>query len=240
LGGTSAKDLREHPDRFKAPLATLLGRTIASIHGIRRSGAPNGFRANGTSPWVFTLASEHPRYSGKPGESIFRVLRKYPEYRVFLEELDRDWRATSLIHADMKFDNCVSNEDGTRLSIIDWELANWGDPCWDVAGIVQCYWADWIRERAPFETIRATIAQFFTSWRESYSEHPGAGNSAIPARDLLTRTMRLAAARLVQRSWEEGHLSDPLPNSIVQMLQLSLNVFADPDRAGRELVGVEG
>ena len=47
------------------------------------------------------------------------------------------WRAETFIHNDVKWDNFLvyaraGSRRLTQMKIIDWELANFGDPAWDV------------------------------------------------------------------------------------------------------------
>lgn len=44
------------------------------------------------------------------------------------------WRPRCLVHADLKWDNCLVDQGHreARIRVIDWELSGSGDPAWDV------------------------------------------------------------------------------------------------------------
>lgn len=46
-----------------------------------------------------------------------------------------EWEANSLIHFDLKFDNILTDpyKQGSPIKLIDWEMADMGDPHWDIA-----------------------------------------------------------------------------------------------------------
>ena len=45
------------------------------------------------------------------------------------------WAPSCLVHADVKWDNCLVDDSAgaPTVRLIDWEMAGWGDPAWDVA-----------------------------------------------------------------------------------------------------------
>lgn len=47
------------------------------------------------------------------------------------------WRVRCLIHGDLKHDNILVYPDGVDIivTVIDWEMARWGDPAWDLAAL---------------------------------------------------------------------------------------------------------
>lgn len=46
------------------------------------------------------------------------------------------WRASGVVHGDLRFDNCLIDPHG-RTTFVDWECGGLGDPLWDVATILQ-------------------------------------------------------------------------------------------------------
>src|SRR5260370_34423267 len=76
------------------------------------------------------------------GPQLSASIRQSPNLQPMLSALRPLWRYDSLIHGDMKWDNClVSSRDGVELNltIVDWELADIGDGAWDVATIFKEY-----------------------------------------------------------------------------------------------------
>jgi len=235
LAGRNAADLRTNPARFQPAVASLLGRSLAAVHAVRRSDAPKAFDTRSAPPWVLSLPQSPPdpeRTIETGQRTVISILNEYPAFVPFLENLAQEWNPTTLNHGDMKFDNCIASGPSENISLqfIDWEQADWGDPCWDVAGIVQAYWADWIVKRATIETVRNAIRHFWISWREAFlTDHVD---------DLLIRSMRLSAARLIQRAWEDRRVTTHASEPVLKMLQLALNISSDPVTAARELAGL--
>ena len=102
-------------------------------------------------------------------EVTFEVM---PEFHAALDELRGEWRQDALIHGDMKWDNCVMprHDDPARaaegLKIVDWELADIGDGCWDVGAVFQAYLAHWIL------TMRIPAEQVSPDHLLDYAEFP--------------------------------------------------------------------
>jgi hypothetical protein len=226
-----ASDLSQGDARFSLDVAANLGRTLASFHrDSQEAGAAAGFAS--VAPWVYSLPEfrqdPDPEWSQAKRE-VLRIIDAYPGFKPSLEALQAEWSQTALIHGDMKFDNCIGG--GDRLRIIDWEMTGLGDPCWDSAGILQAYWFDWITEAAPLGTIRGAAREFWTHYVDALAPN---GDRT----ELLFRTVRFAAARLIQTVWEDRRDSERLSHPTLQMLQLSLNAFADPPAAASSLVGL--
>ncbi|KKL21300.1 hypothetical protein LCGC14_2446850, partial [marine sediment metagenome] len=46
-----------------------------------------------------------------------------------------------IVHGDYRLDNCILDEEGRIVAVLDWEMATLGDPLADV-GLLMMYWAD--------------------------------------------------------------------------------------------------
>jgi hypothetical protein len=126
---------------------------------------------------------------------------------------------------------------------VDWELADFGDPCWDAGCVVQAYLYLCLRpflarrreslaERlghagARADSMRAALGGF---WRQ-YS--PG------PEPAVLERVLGCAAARLVQMALEVMHgQPEPTPMAL-SLLAAGEEVLSRPLAAAR-LLGLSG
>ena len=172
------------------------------------------------------------------------------EYPVLLQRLSSEWKATTLIHFDLKYDNLlvVASPEKTTIKIIDWELAAWGDPGWDVGCIFGAYlgsWlfympimigipADWSLElaRYPIERLQPAIRTFWASYVR------GMQLSAIEANQLLFQAVKYSAARLVQTAYEAMEAASQLTTGTVGALQVGMNVMKRPGDAIRTLLGI--
>lgn len=168
-----------------------------------------------------------------------------------LLDLRRTWRPETLIHGDIRADNVlVPRDDGVepRLVLVDWELVQWGDPAWDLAGALQDLLGFWIRslpgtpglspeERAAkAETPLSRLQPLFRTLRDAYRE--AARISGEETEALLARAVELSAARLVQTAYEYGAGQDALPDSAVLALQIATNILRDPTGAAVYLYGL--
>ena len=47
--------------------------------------------------------------------------------------------AATIVHGDYRLDNCMVDESGTVVAVLDWEICTLGDPLADL-GLLQVYW----------------------------------------------------------------------------------------------------
>ena len=135
LWGTLGEDL--------AVVAAELGKTLASLHlagagAVRPAALPVARR-----PWVFDLpAGGSPDFAAahEGPRRVVTELRERADLMALVEEAGNAWSARAPIHGDIKWDNVLARREpggAWRLWLIDWELAGWGDPGWDVAGLAE-------------------------------------------------------------------------------------------------------
>jgi hypothetical protein len=226
-------------------IAELTGRALASIHAAAAGALPrldpNAFRR--ITPWALSLHQITPSF-GQPGVQLQTLLLTYPEYGQALDAMRASWRPNTVMHGDMKFDNCLLTEaDGARrLRIVDWELADLGEELWDVAGILQnyLYWSAVSTQTSgawsvamPFEKLQPAMAAFWNAWASTR----GVAEGERPAQ--LERASAFAAARLLQSVMEMLVVTPVMSGHVALMLQTSLNILRDPAAMARMIVGTE-
>lgn len=263
--GESLYEYHRRLGKFPLDAATELGKALATYHtridinqSPRNGGGQNtpqySFPRN--VPWALSIHQQiHSplnRASGGSAE-VFQILQEFTEFHQTLDALRSEWKATSLIHGDLKLENCtVFPEDGstekTRLKLVDWELADFGDPLWDAGGVFQSFLSTWIfsiptdaaatpselaaRARYPLESMQPQMRQF---WR-AYVE--GREAEAAVAREWLVLSVRYAAARMIQTVYEYMLYSAQATQSALFLLQVSLNILKNPRAAVGELLGM--
>src|SRR3546814_4342559 len=47
----------------------------------------------------------------------------------------------AIVHGDYRLDNCMTNDDGEVIAVLDWEICTLGDPLADV-GLLMVYWTE--------------------------------------------------------------------------------------------------
>lgn len=256
--GESLAELHQRLGSFPPEIGAELGGVLAACHAqpateIGRSAYRGAFL--GAVPWILSFHQQSPggfQFLSSGNTQLLGVLRQYPDFEKHLNELSADWRRDTLIHGDMKWDNCHASQsaDGTRsLRIVDWELADVGDAAWDVGAVFQAYLSHWIFsmpvqagvspdrwvESAPLrlESMQPSLRAFWEAYRTASPERA--------ARDpgLLGRSVRSAAARMIQTVYEYMHRSPQLTGNALCLLQASFNMLAQPGAAQRELLGLE-
>lgn len=132
------------------------------------------------------------------------------------------------------------------VRLIDWELADLGDPLWDVAAIFQNYLSLWAATEANGYTADASPPQVFqleqvqpsmqVFW-ERYARN--AGWSEEEAQSQLTKTMGFTALKLVHTCFESTPHAKNMQVYSARMLQLSFNILQSPEQAVSELLGLQ-
>src|SRR6185369_338454 len=105
-------------------------------------------------PWIMSVHQPSPRVlSGITGANYqaLRILQTEENLAKHLDSMRSLWQPSTLIHCDVKLDNVLVDDrdddaaDGTTdIHLIDWELAQFGDPAWDVGSALHDFLAWWI------------------------------------------------------------------------------------------------
>ncbi|HEX6169005.1 MAG TPA: hypothetical protein VFZ33_04875 [Chitinophagaceae bacterium] len=210
-----------------------------------------------TLPWMLTM---NPQYilqikNSDPNFYVFfSIIDKYPEFLASIEGLRNEWRVNSLIHGDMKWDNCIvyKDPDGTseslKLKIIDWELADLGDSSWDVGAVFQTYLSLWVMSipaagqnnpqhseqfaKYRIDDMQPAIRSFWNAYATIMSFDK---ESQIA---MLEKCSKYAAIRMIQTVYEQIHFTKQLSKNAIYLLQLSLNIIKNPSEAISALLGL--
>jgi hypothetical protein len=239
------------PDAPPTAAAEAIGGALATVHATfeddsRLADLPGGL------PWVLQVHRPRPHLlsSLSPANvETLRILQTEEEMSRHLDALAPLWVGETLIHGDVKSDNLllVETDAGIRAVLVDWELAQVGDPAWDLAGFFQDMLLIWISSMPlhtlapgtppealadqagwPLPVLQTVLRSF---WR-------GYAREASPRPERLERTVRYSGARLVQTAYELAHDADALPAHSVLCLQVASNLLADPRGARFELYGL--
>lgn len=245
----------EHHARTRAfppSLGEAMGRFLARLHALPLD-APTRAKLPRTQPPFFNLARPHLSFMSEVSGAnvkVVNILQQFPDLLRPLDKLQAEWRAETLTHGDLKWDNCMVTEDPATgelgLKILDWESGALGDPAWDVGSIINDHVNAWLQsmpvtndgppERAaamasyPLEQMLPALHAF---WR-TYAD---ARNLAPAARvEFLDRSVRYGAARLVQSTFEFMQTSPRITTNAVVALQVAQNVLLRPRDALTQLL----
>jgi aminoglycoside phosphotransferase (APT) family kinase protein len=110
---------------------------LASIHavepdavGLGELGRKDGYIARQLRRW-------HRQWE----QSKTRELPVIDEVHAWLSEHVPDQGPATIVHGDYRLDNCMFDESGRMVAVLDWELCTLGDPLADV-GLLMVYWSE--------------------------------------------------------------------------------------------------
>jgi aminoglycoside phosphotransferase (APT) family kinase protein len=89
-------------------------------------------------------------------------MRELPVIDRVFERLSADvpeQLTTGIVHGDYRLDNCMVDEDGEVIAVLDWELCTLGDPMADL-GLLMVYWVDPEDEFSPLAGAPTTLDGF--------------------------------------------------------------------------------
>jgi hypothetical protein len=225
------------------------GTALSALHR-----ATQGKEEAGKVPWILSVHETKPEYfdSLSPANArLLEIVQGYPEYCELLSGLRSEWQPSGLIHGDVKWDNFLirdAESPDPEVLLVDWEMADFGDPCWDAGSVFQAYLNFWIysmplhettqgdllvsRAQSPIEQLQPAIRGFWNSYVS------GMGFDNRSARATLSRSARCGAARMIQSAYEMMHHWQQMPPAGAAMLQTSFNILTRPADAVRDLLGI--
>ncbi len=148
---------------------------------------------------------------------------------VFIHQLRSNashWRPECVIHGDLKWDNVVvTNRPDDCVKLVDWELATFGDPAWDVAGVLQSFATHATDQSVADSNTNTKIHQDGDAFWASYTD------SSPPdrAQNFTDRVRRFFAARLIQTVFEREQQSQSLNPVSIQLIQISRKILCESD-----------
>ena len=129
--------LTDPADRHRVGLA--LADLLADLHavdpaavGLADFGRPSGFLARQVSRWGRQWDAS--RFDDEPVPDLDAL-------RAALAARVPESPAPTIVHGDLRLDNCVVDAFGAVKALLDWEMSTLGDPWTDVA-LLAFYWRD--------------------------------------------------------------------------------------------------
>jgi aminoglycoside phosphotransferase (APT) family kinase protein len=212
-------------ERVSPTLAAALGRVLAELHQV----TPDEEELRRDAPWVLALHRpplEALRYMSAASAELVKLLQADDAFAAALDELRDGWRTEALVHRDVKWANCIAHPPpggarATRIALVDWEMAGWGDPGFDVGSAfgeclgfgpaAQALWRAYVRARHLDEAA---------------------------ASGLLERSVRYAGARLVQTAYEHTQEVRSMSAAVEDDLRTARRMLVTPHDAATRLLGI--
>lgn len=199
-------------------------------------------------PWAFKFhygPKEWFNLRSGADNYLFETVQNDEVFKKVIQELHDTWQHKTLIHGDVKMNNflLVLENNKEKIKLIDWEIADVGDPAWDVAGVFQGYLARWGHNCKTSTTngVKEFSAEMMElSLNEFWDEYSLQTNLFEENKiEFLSRTMKFAAVRLIQTCLEASHNDKNLAEVNARILQMSQNILRKPIIAARDLLGIK-
>lgn len=239
---------------FSNSIPSLLADILASFHKTISPGQQEKsfqyFRKQ--MPWVFTIAATPPaNYSDATADQqLMQMIMRNKEFVQLLSQVTPLWQPVSLVHNDAKLNNFLAGYDHENnrinfVKLIDWELADIGDPLWDLASVMQNYLTLWITTDIPeqqnnpyikkitLQQVQPCLQQLWQRYAQQMKWTPQQVQTS------LQKTICYCALKLVHTCFETTAQSPVLQPVTVKMLQTSINILRSPAEAAVKLFGIK-
>ena len=153
--------LRTRQDAEALPVATRraaarsLAEVLASIHAVDVDAVGLGDLGRKEQ----YVARQLKRWLGQLDASKTEDRTELFEVHAHLVERIPDQARATIVHGDYRLDNCVLDDDGQVLAVLDWELCTLGDPLADVA-LLAAYWSGPDDQRPALEDPPTAVEGF--------------------------------------------------------------------------------
>jgi hypothetical protein len=266
--GGSLSDYHRQLGSFPVEVGIQLGRILGTYQREMGRRLRDGAKSNSFArrvPWILSLHQLNQNLFGQlsaANTQVLNIVQSYPDFQQTLDRMSAGWRFDSLIHGDIKWDNLhvivdaanageggeVKTDGEMKLRLIDWELADFGDACWDAGAVFQSYLSFWVfsmpavagvpaeqlvsAAQFPVEKMQPAIRAFWKTYVETR------GLNHEEARDALERSVVYGAARMIQTAYEYMFHAPQITTSALYLLQLSLNILKSPREATASLLAL--
>jgi aminoglycoside phosphotransferase (APT) family kinase protein len=121
----------------RAAAGRSLAQTLAKIHavdpdavGLGDLGRKEGYIARQLKRWNGQFEDGRTREVPEVSDAYARLLEGIPEQQ-----------GAAIVHGDYRLDNCMFDESGQVIAVLDWEICTLGDPLADL-GLLMVYWTE--------------------------------------------------------------------------------------------------
>ncbi len=191
--------------------------------------APDGEELRDDPPWILSLHRpqlDALRYLSAASIELVQLVQRDDAVRRALDGLREDHRVEALVHRDCKWENCIACAPA-GVKLVDWEMAGWGDPAFDLGSA----FSDYVAHR-PGRPAQPAIGRLWSAYVRA--RRLGAPQAA----ELLERSTRYAGARLLQSAFEHTQEARAAGERVAFSLRLGRELLAEPRAASAELLGI--
>jgi thiamine kinase-like enzyme len=231
-------DYHSVTNNYPEKIAMRQAEILAALHNITLVKIQNK-RSSSLFPkklnWMFNVEKEDEWWAGKKSEADLQLLNLVKANVDFIQCINaakQKWEIKCLIHNDIRWTNFLMRGhelDSLNIRLIDWELADFGDPCWDVAGILQSYFSYWILQRDANLFQLLNMKPAISAFTNTYCELMKMSKAEIDI--MLQKSMEFAGVRMIQSCMEMVSFNNELSQNSVKLLQFAFNVLKNPEEA---------
>lgn len=247
----NAHQFHNRAGSYPVEIGRLLGASLGAVHselGRQFAAQISDAVFQRRPPWILSFHRDQGDGQLSPAnQQLLKLLQGDSEMQQILDRLLTQWQFDGLMHRDLKWNNILlvpveSNTlDALSLRIIDWELSDLGDCCWDTGMMLQNWWSFQALAApagSPIEAeefvnhdscglgaVHSAVREFWSAWISSVD---------IPARSdsrVVEKCVLYAAARLLQTAYEMLHPASKIGDRELRLFRLSQYVMKNPNIA---------
>jgi Ser/Thr protein kinase RdoA (MazF antagonist) len=242
------------PDNFPLETTAATGRLLANFHlAFRNMNKDELPFLNDELPFAFHLHRPHPRVLATYAQGGYQLISMIQQDETLIKEWEtakQTWEVNSLIHGDIKLDNVIVLPDNESpasadVKLVDWEMLQYGDLAFDIAGALQDYIFLWLimtpdgdtaeemikKVPFPFSALHPALNTYWEAYSSAAGLHPEA------AAVLLSRAVRFTGIRCLQTSFEIANKFDHIPAIAMILFNLGSSIIKDAEKAKTMLFG---
>ncbi|MFI5219551.1 MAG: phosphotransferase family protein [Bacteroidia bacterium] len=224
-------------NEYPASIAVKQAEILAALHSIELNKIEHKKSASLFSMkpcWLFNIESDGwwAGVNTEANRQLMELVKSQIDFMNSIRSAKEKWKLKCLVHNDIRWSNFLIRnltDEAKEIRLIDWELSDFGDPCWDLAGILQSYFSYWVlqHEADPFQLLKMkpAIAAFISAYTDLMKL------TEEKSDNMFHLSMEFTGLRLVQSCIEHVNFHNVLDRKTIQLLQFSLNILKDPKQA---------
>ena len=193
-------------------------------------------------PWVLEIAEnpdfQLPIQSRTGSNPVVQAVKSNGEFLKVLRGIKLEWQALTLIHGDIKGMNFLiyGNGDDEVIKIIDWEIADIGDPLWDVAGIFANMICNHLNYSSQYLNVHFApvpgislkdISAVLKDAHYFWGQYKTMTKNNLPKDSIsINKLIKYTGARLIQTAIEQNMMMPNLQPNAIKMLQASYAILS--------------
>lgn len=188
-------------------------------------------------PWILNTSQLLNADPKNITNSVIAEIHKHQDLVKQIEKVASQWETTSLIHGDIKWMNFIVLPNNEDVKLVDWEIADLGDPLWDVAGVFQSYFSAWVlsfnnqniqqhqqvqgTEFLSIEAITPIVKVLWDTYVEKQKFTPE------EAKEKVQKALSYMAVRMIQTAFENNVAQNQIHPNSVRILQFCNHILGD-------------